>query len=68
MSIFTIILLLFAGLLFYQCKSGDCTSENIFNIITNLIKKIAGYLFDILTYAIKRFTEIKWTKENPKSY
>ena len=60
MSLITIIFVLMTGLVFVKCQYTTCNRDNIFQITANTLKSVLSYIFDIFSYAIKRFTEIDW--------
>jgi hypothetical protein len=63
MSLIWFVFVLLVGLLLVKCQYTQCNRENIFQIVTGLLKKILSFLFDVFSFAIKRFSEISWFEE-----
>ena len=60
MSILTILLILFAILLYFRCQNGKCSPENIFSIVIELVTKMGFLVVDVGSYAIQKFRETDW--------
>lgn len=64
MFLFNLFLVLFFVLLFLKCQRNPCNQDNIFQTINDLGKSFLGFVFDVVSYAVKKFFEINWFQNN----